>query len=162
MKGTQHFEDAVAALQAEGLDVQIRLLEGVSNAEIREAIAETDIVADQLVVGWYAMFALEAMSMGKPVLCYLRPDLKTFYEANGLLDPGELPIVHCTPCDVTAQMRRLVADDALRQEVGAASRAFVVRRHSLAAMGAVFDRINRSIDIQPLQIAPSSPLAKTG
>jgi hypothetical protein len=34
-------------------------------------LQESDIVIDQLLVGWYGVFAVEAMAYGKIVLCYL-------------------------------------------------------------------------------------------
>jgi glycosyltransferase involved in cell wall biosynthesis len=148
LKGTHHFETAVAQLQAEGRAVELVLLQSVSNDEIREAMAGVDIVADQLVVGWYAMFAIEAMAMGKPVLCYLRKDLIELYCRAGLLEPEEPPIVNCSPATVTQALRQLVESETYRQEIGQRSRQFVERHHSLEAVGRVFDGINRSIGLR--------------
>ncbi len=69
------------------------LAERVPNEKIRALMATVDIIADQLIIGWYAMFALEGMAMEKPVLCYLRDDLEKLYEATGLIQIDELPIV---------------------------------------------------------------------
>ena len=46
----------------------------MSNEEVIKLIQRADLVIDQLVIGWYAMFAIEAMSLGKPVICNLRSD----------------------------------------------------------------------------------------
>jgi len=135
LKGTRWFEEAVDTLSAEGIEIELEILQGVSNDQVRRAIHEADVVADQLVIGWYAMFALEAMASGKPVLCAVRPDLEALHVAAGTLDPGELPLVRCTPDDVSQRLRELVLDPARRREIGVRSREFVLRRHSLDVIG---------------------------
>ncbi len=154
IKGTQYFIDAVEELRAEGLDVELVLLEGVGNDEIRARMEEVDVIADQLIVGWYAMFALEGMAMGKPVMCYLREDLKELYVTAGLVKPDEIPIVDCRPENVEETIRRLYENRRDVNEIGRRSRAFVERHHSLEAVGAVFDRINRTIGVMPSAESP--------
>ena len=56
---------------------------------------EVDIVADQLIIGWYAMTAIEAMCQGIPVPGYIKPSLQELYEEAGLLEIDELPLVNC-------------------------------------------------------------------
>ena len=164
IKGTRHFIDAVRRLREEGVAIELTILERVPNSEIRNAIAETDVVADQLIVGWYAMFALEAMSMGKPVICYLREDFLDLYESVGLVEKGEIPIISCRPAEVMETLRRLATmdRDAL-SERGARGIAFVDKHHSTEAVGRVFDRINRSIGITPTATgaAPDSRLNRS-
>ena len=70
IKGTAYVERAVAALQADGYPVELRLLQRRPHAEIRTAFAEADIVIDQLLLGWYGNFAIEAMACGRPVVGY--------------------------------------------------------------------------------------------
>jgi len=150
LKGTSHFQRAVDELRQEGVDVELVLIEGATNDEIRSMMTSVDIVADQLVVGWYAMFAIEAMSLGKPVLCYLRDDLEQLYVDAGLIERDEIPIANCTAQSVNDVLRRLVVDEQKRAECGRRSREFIIRHHSFETIGTVFDQINRSIGIHPL------------
>jgi len=149
IKGSQYFIDAVNDLIEEGLDLELILLEKVPNEKVRKVMAEVDLVADQLIVGWYAMFALEAMSMEKPVLCYLREDLKKLYEVTGLVDPDEMPIINCTPSTVKETIRDLAENRNKLPYIGKRSREYVIKHHSTSAIGTVFDEINRSIGIMP-------------
>jgi glycosyltransferase involved in cell wall biosynthesis len=123
--------------------------ERVPNEVIRQTMADVDVVADQLIVGWYAMFALEAMAMGKPVLCYLRQDLLDLYEVEGLLGHGEMPIVNCDPLSVKETIRGLAADKSQLAQIAERGRSFVRKHHSIEAIGVVFDRINREIGLVP-------------
>jgi glycosyltransferase involved in cell wall biosynthesis len=150
IKGTRFFIQAVEELVREGLEIELVLLERVSNQKVREVMASVDAVADQLVIGWYAMFALEAMAMEKPVLCYLREDFQSFYINAGLIEPGEIPIINCSPATVKEAIRRLAMQDRAEvRALGQRSRAFTARHHSVETVGKVFDTINRSLGIQP-------------
>lgn len=149
IKGTAHFERAVRKLAAEGVPVELRVLRGVSNDEIRAAIAAADVVADQLIMGWYAMFALEAMAMGKPVLCSIREDLEELYQSAGLLEPGELPLARCDPDSVEQILHRLAKSPERRAEIGKRSREFVERRHSLEAVGRQMAAILTGLGLRP-------------
>lgn len=149
IKGTQFFIDAVNELVAEGLDIELIILERLPNDKVREVMATVDIVADQLIIGWYGMFALEAMAMEKPVLCHLRSDLETLYIATGLVAVNEIPIVRCSPGTVKERIHELALDRAKLGEIGKQSREFVIAHHSTQAVGKVFDRINHSLSITP-------------
>jgi hypothetical protein len=149
IKGTAFFNQAVAELVAEGLKIEFILLEKVPNNKVKEIMASVDVVADQLIIGWYAMFALEAMAMGKPVLCFLRDDLKQLYITAGLITADELPLVNCSPATVKATIKALYFNRDKLVEIGERSQQFVIKHHSLKAVGNVFDRINRSIGLEP-------------
>ena len=149
IKGTQYFLDAVKELKEEGLEIELILLERVPNDEVRRVMASADFVADQLIVGWYAMFSIEAMAMGKPVLCYLREDLKDLYTAVGLVTADEIPIINCSPSTVKETIKNLVLNRERLLEIGSRSREFVVKHHSIEAVGKIFDDINRSLGLKP-------------
>lgn len=148
IKGTQFFEKAVSELKQEGLDIELIVVTGVSNAELKRQMQMADVIADQLLVGWYAMFAIEGMSMGKPVLCYLDEKVNELMEVAGVYDMGENPIVNCTPYTVKENIRALYNDRALVKNIGLHSRAFAEKYHSIEACGKKFCEINESIGIK--------------
>ena len=97
IKGSQFVIDAVTKLQKEGEEIELKLLEKVSNSKVLEEIERADLVIDQLIIGWYAMFTLESLSLGTPVICYLRKDLIDLYKDSNLLKEDEPPIFSCKP-----------------------------------------------------------------
>ena len=68
-KGT---EQVIAA--CEQLPVSLELVEGLHHDEARRRYAHADIVVDQLNAGWYGLFAIEAMALGKPVVTFLHDE----------------------------------------------------------------------------------------
>lgn len=147
IKGTEYFVKSIEDLTREGYQIELKILKGVPNNLIIDAIRSSDIIADQLIIGWYAMFALEAMALEKPVLCHIRNDLEEFYCNTGLLEPGELPIVNCNPADVKEKIRMLVQDKKTLMDIGIRSRKYVEKHHSLEVIGKIFFRINISLGI---------------
>ena len=122
-KGT----DAVIAACA-GLDAELDLVEGLRHDEAFERYRAADIVVDQLNAGWYGIFAIEAMALGKPVVTFLHEEaVRRTEEAFGV----EVPIVSATKETLRDRLLPLVADEELRRRLGAASRAYVERVHDL-------------------------------
>lgn len=129
LKATPALEDAVGRLQAEGLHVRLNLLQGRPNEEVRRAVLDGDIIAEQFI-GGYALFAIEGMSAGRPVvsnLSWMTEDLRA--------ELGDCPIVDATPETLTDRLRVLVTDPGLRARLGPASREYALRCHSYAAVG---------------------------
>jgi glycosyltransferase involved in cell wall biosynthesis len=122
-KGTEH---VIAAVEA--LDADLELVEGLHHDEAFERYKAADIVVDQLNAGWYGLFAIEAMALGKPVVTFLHD------EAVRRTEQGfgtRVPIVSATAETLREALRPLVADAARRRELGAASRAYVERVHDV-------------------------------
>jgi glycosyltransferase involved in cell wall biosynthesis len=157
MKGTEFLIEACEQLRREGLAVELRLLERVSNEEVKAAMEGADIVAEEFLLG-YALTAMEGMSLGRPVLSNLSED--GYYEihrwSTGL---DECPIVSTRPHEIADRLRELVVDPALRRRLGQAGREYVVNYHSYAAMAHLWDAIYRRVwggeDIDPREALPN-------
>ncbi len=122
-KGTEHVIAAV-----EGLDADLELVEGLHHDEAFERYRQADIVVDQLNAGWYGLFAIEAMALGKPVVTFLHDEaVRRTEDAVGT----RVPIVSATAETLREALRPLVADAGRRRELGAESRAYVEQVHDL-------------------------------
>lgn len=148
-KGSEFVFKAIEKLKSEGYEIELIFKQNVPNHEFIEIIREADIVIDQLIIGWYAFFAMEAMSLGKPVICYLRPDLVKTYEDIGCIEPGEIPLISAEPSDITDVLRSLLDAPDTFQGLGQKSRRYVEKYHSLDAVGEFFDEINKSLGLKP-------------
>jgi glycosyltransferase involved in cell wall biosynthesis len=112
----------------EGLDADLLLVEGLHHEEAFERYREADIVVDQLNAGWYGLFAIECMALGKPVVTFLHDEaVRRTEEALG----EHVPIVRATKQDLRERLEPLVASAAERRRIGAESRAYVERVHDL-------------------------------
>jgi glycosyltransferase involved in cell wall biosynthesis len=123
-KGTARVIEA-----CEALDVELEIVEGLHHAEAFERYRGADIIVDQLNAGWYGLFAIECMALGKPVITYLHEDAaRRAEEAFGL----GLPLVNATPATLEERLAELVAmGPEGRARIGAESRAYVERVHDI-------------------------------
>lgn len=152
IKGTQYLVDAIEELRTEGANIELVLIERMPNEQLLHLVADCDLVVDQLVIGWYAMFAIEGMAMGKPVVCRLRPDLIEFFEDVGALQSGDIPLVDARPStirDVLWKVYGMSPDE--RRQIGEAGRRYVEKYHSLKVIGEFFEKANRRMGIEPLR-----------
>jgi Glycosyl transferases group 1 len=123
-KGTERIIAAVDALRAEGLPISLALIEGVSREKALEITREADLAVDQVNLGWYGGYSVEAMSLGRPVLSYIRE------EDQGDNPWGdELPIIRTTRETLRYDLRALLRDRERMRKAAAEGRSFVERRH---------------------------------
>jgi glycosyltransferase involved in cell wall biosynthesis len=127
-KGTDSVRAAVDKLTESGYAFRYIELHRRRRADVARATAEADIVVDSLRLGTVGVFALEAMALGKPVICYVEPSLVAKFSPD-------LPIVNANPVTVQRVLADLLDDPGLRLEIGARSRAYVEREHALSTLG---------------------------
>lgn len=167
IKGSEFIRRGVEELTSEGLDVELRVLEGVPNDKVRTEMREADILADQLIIAGYGLAAVEGMACGLPVIANLEDaPICRLMRLYGNL--SECPIASAAPEAFTEVLRRLVTDPDLRQQIGVASRAFAERYHSYASAARFFGAIHRKllagdeVDLMrmfdaPTAVHPTSP-----
>jgi glycosyltransferase involved in cell wall biosynthesis len=125
-KGTEHVVAACAQL-----DVDLEIVEGLDHREAFERYRRADVIVDQLNAGWYGVFAIEAMALGKPVVTFLHEEaVRRTEEAFGM----PVPIVSATKETLAGALRPLVESAEERKRVGAASRAYAEEVHDVERM----------------------------
>lgn len=137
-KGTRFVERAVASLRERGHEVELDLVEGVSHEEARRRYEAADIVFAQCLAGSMGYTEIEAMAAGKPVLGYIRNP--SYYEHT-----SGTPLVSATPATLERELEKLVADGALRAEIGRRGRRYVERAWSYDALAPAYDELHREV-----------------
>jgi len=140
-KGTEH---VIAA--CEGLDADLEIVEGLPHEEAFARFRNADIVIDQLNAGWYGVFAIECLALGKPIVTFLHDEaVRRTEEAYGV----EVPIRSATADTLREALRPLVADASLRRSVGAASREYAEKLHDIDAIaGQLVELYERTLTAQ--------------
>jgi glycosyltransferase involved in cell wall biosynthesis len=144
-KGTEYLVAAVEQLRAEGLSAELVLLEGVTNERVREEMGRADILAEQFIATGYAFSGIEGMAAGLPVLANLDHEAYTrVFRRYGFLN--ECPILSSPPERLADNLRLLIRNPGLREELGRAGRAYVEKYHSYKTAQYLFGSIYRSFD----------------
>ena len=127
-KGTDAVLKAVEHLKREGpVEFDFKLIHGVSHQEAVELVGRCDLFIDQFAAGAYGLAAVEAMAMGKPVVGYVTPGLRSRL-------PDDMPIVDAEQENLAEVLGRLIADGPQRARLGRQGRAFVERYHNAVSI----------------------------
>ncbi|NEU30251.1 glycosyltransferase family 4 protein [bacterium LRH843] len=123
LKGTKYINQAINELKIE-YDFDFQLVHNKPHSEAKLMYQNADIVIDQILTGSHGTFALEVMSMNKPVICYINDYMKDFY-------PKELPIISAVPTNIKAVLESLIQNYELRKEIGLKGRSYVQQYHDV-------------------------------
>jgi hypothetical protein len=115
----------------------LTILEQRAHSDVLEEILKADVAADQFLVGAYARFAIEAMTLCKPVLCYLRENL---FQYNPIWH--DCPIINSDPDNLKEKLKMLILmSPEERADIGKKGREYVEKYHSIQYVGERMDTI---------------------
>lgn len=135
-KGSDFIRSIMDELGAEGLEFEYREVTNLANHELLGVLAQASLVVDQAYGDApVAGLAAEASALGVPVVV-------GGYYASVWRDyiPEEIlpPVVFCRPEEMKQQIRRLLSDAALREDIGQRSKAFIASSWNEASVAARF------------------------
>ncbi len=99
-------------------DFEFVLLNDMSRNEVLTVTQKADIFLDQIILGSHGAAMMEAMAMGKPVMCYIMDEV---FE-GGL--PKECPVINTNPDNLKERLINLITNPQLRHDIGKESRVF--------------------------------------
>lgn len=143
-KGTEFLVAAVEQLRAEGLQVELDLVEGVQNAEVRRRMQHADILAEQFIAPTYALSAVEGMASGLPVMANTGTEMLRVMRRFSWME--ECPVLATSIEELVPHLRRLVTDPALRHALGRAGREYVLKYHDYGTARELFGAIHATLD----------------
>ena len=156
IKSSHVYLPLIKKLKENGVLVELLEPEGIPNKEVRFLQAQADIFLEMLTYGWFGANVREAMLLGKPVICYIRPEWLESLRQELPDYAAELPIISATPDTVEGILRDLIANPEKRHEIGQRGREFAVKWHSAEAGGRRFDEIySRLLQGDPLLRVPA-------
>ncbi len=122
IKGSEFVIKAIQNLQREGYTVELNLIEHMPYDRALEEYAKADIMVDQLLIGWYGQVGVEMMALRKPVICYIRDDLLTYFQSN-------MPIINADKSNLRDVLRDLIEKKDSWEDIGKRGREYVEKYH---------------------------------
>jgi hypothetical protein len=138
IKGTRYVEAAFERLRPRFPEVRFETVERRPWRELIGILARADVVVDQLFMGWYGMVAVEAMALGKPVLCFIRDDFESRL--------ADCPLVRCTREDLAERLAETLSDATDRAALGERGRAYAEREHAAPVIAGRLLALYRSLE----------------
>lgn len=145
-KGTQYVLSTINQLRKEGIRLEFRLIQGMPNDQLRELLADADIVIDHLFGHVLGALAVESLATGNVVLGR--------YNASYAHIPLDCPVVNVNKDTLASQLRRVILDRELRRHLAHAGREYVEKYHDY--LHAVQQIVNwlKSGDIETYDVVP--------
>lgn len=125
-KGTKYILDAVKKLKKE-FDFEFNIIKDVKAEELYSEIQKSDLVIDQMLVGFYGLLSIESMAMGKPVVCYIRQDIA---ESS----PAEMPVINADPDSLYDVLKNILMNPEKLISAGEKSRLYAEKYHNSAVI----------------------------
>lgn len=141
VKSTHIIIPTIERLKANGYKVELIFFKDVPNKKLRYYQVQADVFVDMLTFGFFGASVREAMMLGKPAVCFLRPE---WLESMSREIPDyvdELPVISATPQTIYEVLKNLIESPEKRREIGQRSRAFALKWHSADAAARRFDQI---------------------
>jgi glycosyltransferase involved in cell wall biosynthesis len=125
----QDMKESRALVKSLGIEDHVKWLAPQSEGRLIQSYKECDIVMDQFVHGVFGLISPKAMSCGRPVITSYKSELNDwcFGEAPPLRPATEQE-------EVIEQLDQMVRNPDLRRSVGEASREWIIKYHSKAAV----------------------------
>lgn len=145
IKGTEYVVRAVEELKSEGLNIDFRLIQNMSNKEALLEYSKADIVVDQLRIGWYGVLAVEAFALGKPVVTYIRDDLWA-------TEKFKLPIANANPETVKTVLKELVQSKDKRLRLGIRAQEYFRETHEATRVAKQLETLYQLCERSPSDV----------
>jgi hypothetical protein len=140
IKGSPYVLAAIDRLKDEGYPVESLSFQDIPSRYMRFYQVQADIVIDQLIYGWWGSSGIEAMALGKPVVCYITPLWKRLF-LETFSEYDDLPVVEATIENIYEVLKELVVDEEYRKQRGEESRRFAEQH---------FDAIDNTVGLQEI------------
>ena len=141
IKSTHIYLPLIERMKSAGLPVELVFVKDKPNRVVRFYQAQSDIVCDMLTFGFFGANVREALMLGKPAVCYLRPEWLESIRREQPEFIAELPVVNATPDTVESVLTDLVCNPDKRREIGRRSREFALKWYGARNAAVTMDRI---------------------
>lgn len=121
-KGTGYILAAIERLKSDH-DFEFKVVNNVKADELYKEIASSDLVIDQMLVGFYGLLSIESMAMGKPVVCYIRDDIAGH-------SPAEMPVINANPDNLYDVLKGILSNPSVLIQTGIRSREYAEKYHN--------------------------------
>lgn len=127
-KKSDYIEAALEKLRSEGYHFNYKCVTRVSHEKLKEEYISSDVVIDQLN-RWYGTVSVEAMALGRPVVCGCYPHYKRY---DGRL--RELPVINADIDNIYDVLKDILDGKYNLREIGKASREYAMQTHDLKSV----------------------------
>jgi len=125
IKGT---DEIIRIIDKHSDKFELTLIENMSRETVLNTAINADVAIDQIRVGWYGNFAVEMMSIGTPVIAYIREDL---IRSLGLEPPA---VINADAENLESILLNLFENKESLKQLSDMGKAYTKKNHSAEAI----------------------------
>lgn len=123
LQGTEYILQVINHLK-QSYNIEFKLVYHMPLEKSMAIYKKADLFIDQLRVGNCGQTALEAMALGKPVICWISDYMKERY-------PKELPVIIAHPDNLKERLLFILKNKDMLKGIGLQGRKYVEKYHSI-------------------------------
>ncbi|NET57863.1 MAG: glycosyltransferase [Symploca sp. SIO2E6] len=130
-KGSDHILAALQKIQKTQANyIDVSLVENLPHAQALKIYQEADLIIDQVLIGWYGGFAVEAMKMGKPIIARIAQQDLHFLPEQMAKDVVET-VIQAEPDTIYQVLLNCIENRQILRKKSEASLEYVNKWHNL-------------------------------
>lgn len=141
IKCTNIYMEVIEKLKKEGYKVEMIFARDIPNKDVKYYQLQADVICDMLTFGFFGANIREGMMLGKPCICYIRPEWENSMRDEIPDYADELPVISATPDTIYDTLVDLINNREKLKCIGEKSREFAVKWHSSTAGALRFEKI---------------------
>lgn len=141
IKCTHIYEKVIKELKREGHKIDLIFTTNIPSIDVKFIQAQCDVVADMLTFGCFGANINEALMLGKPSICFIRPEWKKNILKEIPEYAHDLPIISARPDTIKNILIFLMYNRKILEKIGHKSRLFAEKWHSSKSAALKFDKI---------------------
>ena len=145
IKCTHIYSEVIKRLKSEGFNIEFVTATKIPSVDLRFILMQADLCLDMLTYGWFGAGAREAMMLGVPVICYLRPEWKKNISYENPNYVKELPIINSNVENIYETLKNLIKNKRKLKKIGKKSKKFALKWHSSVAGAKKMDKIYKQL-----------------
>ena len=123
IKGSPVIVETMRRIESELSNVEFMEVTGLNTQDMLNEQLKADIIIDQLRYGHWGSTGMEAMALGKVLVCYVRPSWKANFLRN-FPENLDLPVVNANVDNLYEVMIKLLTNDEMINDLKVRSRLF--------------------------------------
>jgi hypothetical protein len=128
-KGSDIIIEALNKLEENYGDIiDIILVENIPHKEAIAIYEQADLIIDQILIGWYGGFAVEALKMGKPVMVFIREEDLKFIPAE-MAEQCNQAFINANPLNIYEKLCSIAENPGILENYRNAGLEYVNKWH---------------------------------
>lgn len=146
-KGSNYILEALNRIKKKYNNIEITIVENVPYEKALKLYSEAHIVIDQILIGWYGAFGVEAMKMGKPLAVFIREEDLKFIPKQMAKEIKDA-IININPFNIEKELEYYIENPEMLIKKSQAVLDYVYKWHNPVYVGTLTKEVYEKLCVE--------------